>query len=510
MIPMKESFSTSAILSLVDRTKAAVTGWQVCLFLTTILSLCYASVLVTSYGFSDDYPFFVGILLGGTDDRKAMIAGGRPTYALLTSLSFAPLNAIGDLRYLRLLGVVGITLLAGKLYRTLVLKGWDLYQSFLLAVIICTLPPFQIYAAWAFTAFAPFAALLASLASSLAEQAFGEPRPLYRCGFFSASVLLLLLALTIYQPAAMFFWVFAAISVFQPDTTLQHILRRFLWYLASAFTGLILGFGVQRLGMAIYGADRLGPGRSRLTLDLWGKVSWFFEEPLLNALNVVNIFPTPWLACSITIFIGGGLLLYFRGGVKERLLQSAVALTIIFLSYLPNLVVAENWASYRTQVALTSVIVVYAFLALWGYGRLFRRPVGRLILTAGLGIVALASSFLAAWNVSAYFAIPQSRELELMRARLVQPNLADIRSIYIICARWYDSIAPGVRYDEFGLPSSAHPWSPAPMVYLLLREKNSERADIPIEIAPANGPADPPPDALVMDMRELLKPSSAK
>jgi hypothetical protein len=313
----------------------------------------------------------------------------------------------------------------------------------------------------------------------------------------------MLLALTIHQSAAMFFWVFTVIVLFKPDAILHCVRRRFIWCGVIAFAGLILGFGVYKLGIAIYGKEELTPARSSLTSNILEKVGWFFTEPLLNALNAANIFPSRWLALSIALFIGSGLLLYFRGEVKERLLQFVIALAIIPLSYLPNLVVAENWASYRTQVALTAVLVVYAFLALRGYGKALCRSARMPILTAGLGFAALASSLLVVQNVGVYFAVPQLQEVGLMRAQLAQQDLSQVRSIYIIGAKWQDSIAPGVRYDEFGIPSSAQPWSPGPMAYLLLREMNLERANIPIEVAPADGPINPPLNALVVDMRKL-------
>lgn len=64
-------------------------------------------------------------------------------------------------------------------------------------------------------------------------------------------------------------------------------------------------------------------------------------------------------------------------------------------------------------------------------------------------------------------------------------------------------IAPGARYDEFGMPSSAKPWAPTAAVYLLLREIDPSRAELPIRLAPAGAPA-PPPGAFVVDMRRLL------
>jgi len=478
------------------------TGWQIFVSLTAVLLLCYVPVLVTPYAFSDDYALLTTSIRGEMASEWAMkTSQGRPTHALLLNLFF-PKSNVGELCYLRLLGVVGIIFLAWNLYRTLVRVGWSSNLSFALAVIVCTLPPFQVYASWAVTVFFPFAALASGEALSLAERAFHERRPSCKWGLVVGAVLLLLLALTIFQPAAMFFWVFAAITLFKPEASLSYVLRRFLWYTAIGFTGLLLGFSVYKLGSAMYG-HMIPPLRSHLTQDIGEKALWFFRQPLTNALNLLKLSPKRWLAMSVGVFITGGLILYLQGTTKERLCKIMIALSLVPFSYLPNLVIAESWPAYRTLSALTSVIAVYAFFALWGYGRVLGRSVTAPVLTAGLGLAALTSSLLAAHNVTTYFALPQFLEIKWLRGYLAQQDLSQTRSIYVISSSWRDSIAPAVRYDEFGLPSSFPPWSSGSMVYLLLREINPERANLPVEVVPADGPINPPADALVVDMRKL-------
>lgn len=484
--------------------RVTLSPWRVFVFLFAVFLLCYASALITPYGFSDDYAFLTQRDRGETGLDTSVIAKGRPTYAVLLRFAFSHLSTVGDLRYLRLFGIIGIALLAWSFYRILVLNGWDASQAVFLSVVVFTLPSFQVYAAFTVTAFYPFAALVSGGALYLAEHAFVERRALYKAGLAVGAVLLAVMALTIHQSAGVFFWVLAAVVLFRPGATLSWVLRRFLWYSVLVFTGLLIGFAVYKLGMAIYGTADLGPLRSSLTPDIRGKVLWFLQEPLVNALNVVNLFPKRGLAWSVALFIGGGLGLYFRGGVGERLGKLVIALSLIPLSYLPNLVVAENWASYRTQLVLAPLIVVYAFFALWGYAWFLRRPVIEQFLTAGMGFAALSSSFLAAYNVTAYFATPQLLELAWIRTHLAQANLAQVRSIYVIGSRPQNTLAPAVRYDEFGMPSSAYPWCPWSMIYLSLQDMNAGRVSLPIETVPADGSIAPPPGALVLDMRKLL------
>jgi len=486
-------------------TKALLPAWKVFIVLLGVFLLCYTPVLITSYGFSDDYAFLTQRDRGEAGLDTSVIAKGRPTYAVLIYVAFSYLHTVSDLRYLRLFGICLMTLLAWSLHQILVRQGWNRYQALFLSIIVCTLPPFQVYAAFAMVAFYPLAALLSGGAFYLADHAFEESRVLYKLGLAVGAVLLMGVGLTIHQSAGMFFWVFAAVSLFKPEARLSDVLPRFLWYGIIVFAGLCFGFTAYKLGMAVYGTESVGPLRSTLTTDIAGKVLWFLRWPLIDALNIHNLFPERWFTVMVGIFVITGLLWHFRGRFTERLVVSLGALLLLPLSYLPNLVVAENWSSYRTQSTLTSLIVVYVFFAAWGYRRFLPSSFSGQELTLELGIAALISSILATYNVTTYFTVPQARELAWIRTQLAQADLTRVHSIYIIGVKSGDTLAPALRYDEFGLPSSAQPWCPWSMVHLSLQDMEGEQANKPIETTPADGPIKPPPDALVIDMRRLLE-----
>ena len=63
------------------------------LALLGIFVLCYASALRSSYGFTDDYSVLMGAVRG-TPDVNVAIAGGRPAYAFLLRVFFAPLREV--------------------------------------------------------------------------------------------------------------------------------------------------------------------------------------------------------------------------------------------------------------------------------------------------------------------------------------------------------------------------------------------------------------------------------
>ena len=90
-----------------------------------------------------------------------------------------------------------------------------------------------------------------------------------------------------------------------------------------------------------------------------------------------------------------------------------------------------------------------------------------------------------------------------MRSQLAREDISQTRGIYVVRSTWRDTLAPLVRYDEFGLPSSCTAWAPAPVVHLLLHEIAPEQVHLPITSVSADGSIHPPPDSLVVDMRNL-------
>lgn len=503
--------------------RRSFSGWPAFGLFLAVFLIAYAPVLLTPYAFLDAYRDLAVALQGDSSWlTAARITQGRPLYALLLDgISLTAIGDIGALRYLRLVGIVGIAVLAWSVFRLFVRTGWGQVRSFSMSVILFTTLPFHVYAAWATVAFYLYAALASGLSFALAERSFGEQRRLPKWLLGAGASLALLTALTIHQPAAMFFWVFAAVILLKPDMLPGDMLRRFGWYGMIVMVGMLLGFVVYKLGLSLYPDFH---ARTGIVQDIPGKVIWFLCEALPNALNFVLLSPAHWffsegspvrsafhrtvdmvIAWSVCVFIVGGLMLYVRGTRKERLWKLSIAVTLLPLSYAPNLLVAENWASYRTLSSLTSVIVVYAFFAFQGYTQCLRRSLSPAYMNAVMGGIAIICGLSAMYHVQTYFVVPQVRELDMMRSQLDEERLSEVRGIYVIRPGWQDTLAPLVKYDEFGLPSSFAPWTPGPMAFLLLRDMIPDYAHLPVTHVAADGPIDPPPDSLVMDMSSLLR-----
>src|SRR5215469_931820 len=496
---------------------------RVFFFLCAVLILCYGSVVYATYGFSDDYSELLAHLSGDRYPWAARMASGRPINAALNDLVFLLVPNIGALRYLRLLSIFAVAGTAWVIYLVLTYAEWDFWQAVCAALIIASLPSFQVYVSFALTASFSFSMLTAGLSVYFIERSAmkSEPRTNLLLG---GSVLMLALSVLNYQPAAMFFWVLATIVSFSSDATPKNIIRRLLRYFIVFAPAMGIGLCAYILGKRKYGIGYIGPERAALNHDLIGKLRWFLFNPLLDALNLINLFPHRSIAVAVLCFISVGLFLYFQGRVRDRLANMFIAGLLVPVVYLPNLVIAENFSPYRTQIALTSLIAIYAFLALKGFVARFPYEKRAAVVDATMFATASICLFVAAYHVQVYFTRPQSVELEFMRQQLVHRGSGHTPSlIWIFGANPISPMAPGKRYDEFGLSSTAQPWAPGPEAILLLRSSNLLLTDVSIRVIvpePLDQPvvakwlaeqsihvsqagSTAPPDALVVDMRNL-------
>lgn len=106
--------------------RLSVSGWPVLgLFFAALLTV-YVPVLITPYAFYDDYVNLSAAIRGDSSGLLIKkMTEGRPLHAvLLNSISFPMVGEIADLRYLRLVGIVGLSVLAWSVFRVLVRAGW--------------------------------------------------------------------------------------------------------------------------------------------------------------------------------------------------------------------------------------------------------------------------------------------------------------------------------------------------------------------------------------------------
>jgi hypothetical protein len=444
----------------------------------------FLPALTVPYAFSDDYPVLsIAVGFGPTPSFGSSIidtaaARGRPFAGLLDQLAFSTAGTIENLRFVRLAAVVGIVALALLLHWALVRARFGAVPAALIALLVCSLPAFQVYASWAVLFNVPYAALLGAGASVLALWAAEAQADLKLDRLMGAGALLLAALLT-YQPAALFFWVFAEIALFGAANDRDQAFRIVRTHAGVAAAIVPVAFAIAKL--AIARSEAPNPERNSLVHDLGGKLHWFFSDPLKRGLNLLDLTPSWWLAGVVAALALVGLPLLLRRRTARPLPFLALALLLVPLSYLPNLVVEENSATYRTLLALSALIGLYAglgALGLWLTVRdRLRAHIGRDgLVTADRAAAATAAALVALCaavatkNITTLFVEPQMTELRLMRSQ-VAALPEGFGRVAFVGTSYREGMEELTVGDEFGIPSTSQRFVAQPAVLLLLREQ---------------------------------------
>ncbi|HEY9682429.1 MAG TPA: hypothetical protein V6C86_12685 [Oculatellaceae cyanobacterium] len=462
------------------RVKPPSAGNYAFVFLASLVCLAavYLPLLQYQFGFNDDY-FALYERLRNTDWITTMttqfMLQARPCEALVYIPQVAFLNHIKDFVFVRGLGIVYLAGLATCFYSAFLSVRWSRWQAFAASICLCCVPSFQVILSW-------ITALQFVVPGMLAFGAWHVLRrnPETYVGKilkYCLSFLLMSAAVTIYQPAAMLFWVFVAIGLSDLESPAQERLLFLLDAVTVAAAAYALDFAVFQWAKLHFGTSGLLPGRAGLCTDVIGKAKWFLRNPLVDSLNFFRLQNSLSFAMRSAGFIAFGLLLYIRGNFKYLGASLAVALALIPLSYLPNLLISESLSFYRTQIALMCLVTLYAMLAVKGYLKTF------LCRGRAFTLIALSSAVLfglvAYSNVLDYFAVPQSLELASLRQQAKGDFGPDLAQKPNFLTR-EDTLAPAICYDEFGMPSSAQEFDHKPLQVLLkleaLEQKNPANA----------------------------------
>ena len=337
--------------------------WAIALVIALAVVVVYLPALIVPYGLTDDYLYLAQaqeLELPSPPYSKSVMhtaaAEGRPLWGALVKPVFAVAGAIDNLRFVRIVTVFGIVALGLLLYGGLVRSRIGRLPATLIALLVCTMPPFQLYASWTVTFALPWAAFLAGCASLLAATAVAAPRRL-RQDRLVAATLLLIFALFIYQPAAMMFWVFLAIALAGSVADSGRAVQIARVHLGVAAVAAVVGYVGYRICVWLVGPDAPGADRGTFTRDVAGKAEWFAHWALYGALNLFDVTWSAWLAVLVTAVAAGGLGLWLVRHAARPVVFMALAAVLVPLTVLPSLVVEETYdfVAYRAlMVALVA------------------------------------------------------------------------------------------------------------------------------------------------------------
>ena len=426
-----------------------------------------------------------------TDDYFWSSFGGFPRAAILTFMSvvgrpltgavyvaFGAVKTMNGMNLLRTLSIVNLAALGLLTYRYLRKELPSAPVALTAAVALLTTPPFATAAGFLSTAPYALAATVAGGAFVLVSEKVIGNRARSRWGFAALAWSLLIVALALYQPGALFYVSLAAISTFLADPLrfYRDHLRKLALHGAILAAACGVYYWAWRAWLQYAHVPMLGKYDARqFIVDIQGRMDWFIRTPLMEASNLWFVQPM----AGVSLLAGGVVLValcldYPRApgarGVAAVLGKAAVLAALLALTYGINLASYMPSAEYRTYTAMEGAMVL-----------LFMISLGRILAAASRWIrprfAALAMAMIAAGGICAghvtirrYITTPDSTEFHFVKDQIDRYQRtagSDFTMIHVIVVRRPVS---AVERNELGEPSLRHGPNLRPMVTAALRE----------------------------------------
>jgi hypothetical protein len=302
----------------------------------------------------------------------------------------------------------------------------------------------------------------------------------------------------------------AAALIARRERTLAATVRWALAHTAAVFAALGLAYCIMT---ALYSAGVfVKSGRIAFEHHWFEKITWFLTEALPNALSLFVLNDNNhrdhalYLGCAAVvglILAAGAYLEWQRHGRERGIVWTAGLVGLPVLAFIVSLVASEHYATYRTVLALTAVLVCFLVASLRMLTERWSPANVRLI-----AVLVFAGAFvMARHHVYALIAVPQGNEWELIveGAKHVRLSPTAKPRIFAIASSPADISTATTYHDEFGSLSSNSEWVPKEMFKRAMHDLHPEIANIGARYEFSEGyklPVDRHYD-LIIDMRRL-------
>jgi len=462
------------------------------LFLLLALSVAYLPAYQYSYVFHDGVWFFKNDpgTFGIHPLHMTAVRLGRFVGAWHYTFLGWFIDSIEDLKILRFLSVFQLAFCAALFVAYLQKPLGSTLAAIFSSILIFTQPPFQVLVSSEGNAFIVPAVWLSFIAGLLAKRVpyqknFGKQMldPHY-----TAAVLLLFYSISIYQTAAMYYWVMVMLCLLsQTGRSVKEVIKSAGRFFSVGFMALFI-YAAVLFYLKQYYAEYLKTSYNLLyyayavEFNLLRKLKWFVQEPLINSLNLWNIFPQVRYAIMVAGFIGSGFLLRIfifmkreknrtarRAYLQKVFLYSCLFFILFLLSFLPNLIAQGDAPFYRCCLGLTTMIVIALIFSIKSWTGILPDNIRNKVFTLILLLLSLAGICKSYQTVLHCRALPSYFEKNYVKNILKNTPLDQDKTIYLIRPD-FSSLGLKRRYDEFGTLTTHYGGNKRAFLAAILRE----------------------------------------
>lgn len=331
------------------------------IFLLFIIAFfSYIPTVFYDYIFHDDVYYFTAdwnqmSCEGYTQYNAYWYSYGRPLGGFIKCLYGMNLEVIPDAKYIRLFNIGLLSIFAFIIFRWLKYCNFSFFSSFIISSLIILLLPYQPTIAQITNAHHISAAILAVLSLHLYSlNIYDKNSKLNAVLAYTFSISSIL----IYPPSAMLYWSCIILMI----KKIYHNSKNLYFEITKLSKPILSALVILLLWKNFVGG---GGGRGEITSDVLGKISWFFESVLPQAIKFWEVFGNKIISYTFLILIGSYIVIKLYQTVKDKNYTQLkkyinvfiIIFGLIFLSFLPALLINENVTPNRIFIALDTALI---------------------------------------------------------------------------------------------------------------------------------------------------------
>jgi Glucosyl transferase GtrII len=478
------------------RSALGLRAWMLTAVLFLLPLATYWPATFHDYGLRDDYSNLreaheeIGKVV------KFCASHARPIYGWLLQATYGQTSSVQNLQWMRFVAALILGAISLVSFRGLRALGWSFNTSLFFAVLISLVPSAQVIAGWAvgwpyaataLLAIAGFFTIDGALSAGLRA---GTGRAM---GQWAVASGLMVVSALIYQPSALFYLVpLTGALIAQRRRTLAQTAK----WAAAHLAFVVVTLGVAYCIMSVLYDAHVFVKSGRIAFEThWGqKIAWFLQEPLPNALSVFVLNDNNhrdhalYSACAAlvgAILLAGAYVEWRRHGRERGIIWLSGLVGLPLFAFAVSLIASERYATYRTILALTGVLLCFLVASVSVLTEHWRANTRRM----AAALVILIAFFTAQHHVYALIAVPQGNEWQIIEAGARHVRLDGARpSIFAIASTPSDISTATIYHDEFGSLSSNSEWVPREMFKRAMHDLHPEIANLDSRYDFATGP----------------------
>jgi hypothetical protein len=403
---------------------------------------------------------------------------GRPLFAFFLIPSLRYFDSVESLIWLRVYGLCGLLFLGLVTYLWALKHHWRTEIAFVIALACVLTPGTAVFTFWAITWPFSWAMLIAFISGACAISAFqsGQGR---RWLWAFSSVLLLVLAEGIYQPAAGAFVLPILIRALSVEAKIETAWRGWLLPIMLMVVSMIIYLALYKTAAHLFFPDSNRLARAKIDGDWLVRIREFFPVILKPALLHWFIFKgvdvwSPTLLALTALMSVPFIKAAFKQQWPQFLNLSALLASALVCISAPMLVSNPMYAPERTLGSLQGVVGVFV---IYGGVQLFRGSLQRW----GIPVMCILFSGVLAWAcysmIGSLVVRPSAAEYSEVLKYIRKMDTSPLGITFVVP----DSHAVGpIRLDSYGFYASEKSWQRQPLVSLAMNEHfKRKRGDVP-------------------------------